>query len=78
MENHQPSRTIPWFLIIVFLLLVAGILITGFLFYHTQQQRIKSEAQNDLAAIADLKVGQITDGDKNAWAMPRWYITTHL
>ena len=59
MKNHLPSRKIPWFLITVFVLLVAGILITGFFFYQAQQKHIKSEAQNYIAAIADLKVSQI-------------------
>ncbi len=59
MEKHRSSRTISWFLIIAFLFLVAGILITGTLFYQAQHDRVKSQAQNTLAAIADLKVGQI-------------------
>jgi PAS domain S-box-containing protein len=59
MKNHLPSRTIPWFLITIFMSLVAGIFIIGFIFYQKQQEHIKIEAQNDLAAIADLKVGQI-------------------
>ena len=59
MNNHLPSRPISWFLITVFVLIVTGTLITGFLFYQAQQKRIKSEAQNYLAAIADLKVSQI-------------------
>ena len=60
MKNHLPSRKIPWFLITVFVLLVTGILFAGFRFYQQQQNRIKSEAQNYLTAIADLKVNQIT------------------
>jgi len=59
MKNHLPSRPIPWFLITVFVLIVIGTLITGFLFYQAQQKHIKSEAQNYLAAIADLKASQI-------------------
>ena len=75
MKNHLPSRRIPWFLITVFVLLVTGILFAGFRFYQQQQNRIKSEAQNYLIAIADLKVNQITqwrreriaDGDHIHW-----------
>jgi two-component system, cell cycle sensor histidine kinase and response regulator CckA len=59
MKLQQPKRTIPWFLITVFLFLVVGILVTGFFFYKAQQKHIKTEAQNNLAAIADLKVDQI-------------------
>jgi two-component system, cell cycle sensor histidine kinase and response regulator CckA len=59
MKKHLPSRIIPWFLVTVFVLMVASILITGSLFYKTQQKRIKLQVQNNLAAIADLKVDQI-------------------
>ncbi|MGD1044148.1 MAG: PAS domain S-box protein [Bacteroidota bacterium] len=59
MKSQQPKQTTPWFLISVFLLLVISILIAGIRFYQVQQTRIKSEAQNYLAAIADLKVSQI-------------------
>jgi two-component system, cell cycle sensor histidine kinase and response regulator CckA len=59
MNNQESKRATPWFLIIVFFLLVTGILATGFFFYHAQQRRIKTEAQNNIAAIADLKVSQI-------------------
>ena len=57
-SQHQKGTT-RWFLIMVFLLFVAGILATGFLFYQSQQQKIKTNAQNNLVAIADLKVDQI-------------------
>ena len=59
MKNHQTSRPIPRFLITVFVLIVVGTFITGFLFYQAQQKRIKSEAENYIAAIADLKSNQI-------------------
>ena len=59
MKPQQPKQTTPWFLISVFLSLVAGILITGFLFYQKQRESIKTDAQNNLAAIADLKADQI-------------------
>jgi PAS domain S-box-containing protein len=59
MHKRLSIQTTSWFLISVFLFLVAGILITGFLFYQKQQERIKLEAQNYLTAIADLKVSQI-------------------
>ncbi len=60
MKFQEPKRTIPWFLIIVFLLLVIGILVTGYFFYRSQQQHFKANAQNHISAIADLKVEQIT------------------
>jgi two-component system, cell cycle sensor histidine kinase and response regulator CckA len=60
MEKNRSIQTTSWFLAIVFLLFVIGILVTGFFFYKSQQRHIKMDAQNNLMAIADLKVGQIT------------------
>ncbi|MGD0589201.1 MAG: PAS domain S-box protein [Bacteroidota bacterium] len=59
MHKRLSIQTTSWFLISVFLFLVAGILITGYFFYQKQQERIKLEAQNYLIAIADLKMNQI-------------------
>ena len=59
MTTQQQRRLIPWFLFNVFLLLSIGILITGFLIYQKQEQRLKSDTHRSLAAIADLKVNQI-------------------
>ena len=59
MKSHHPSRTLSWFLVFAFILLVAGTLATGLLFYKAQEKRLKAEAQKSLAAIADLKEGQI-------------------
>ena len=60
MEIHLPRRKIHWFILIVFVLLVACTLLAGYRFYQAQKKSIKLEAQNDLSAIADLKVSQIT------------------
>ncbi len=59
MKNPAPSRIIPWFLITVFGFLVVCILTAGIIFFLTQQKRLKSEAENYLAAVAELKVNQI-------------------
>ena len=64
MKDHLPNRTIPWFLISIFLSLVIGILIVGLLFYQKQQEHIKIDAENSLTAIADLKAGQIAQWRK--------------
>ena len=59
MEMQRKDRNIPWFLIAVFILLVAGILTTGFLFYQKQHTHLKFDVQENLNAIADLKAEQI-------------------
>ncbi len=74
MKNRQSSRTIPWFLVSVFIFFVIFIPIAGFLFYQTQQRRLKSEAENYLAAIADLKVNQIVQWRRERIADGRLFL----
>jgi two-component system, cell cycle sensor histidine kinase and response regulator CckA len=64
MDDRRPPQTHAWFLIGVFLFLVLGILMTGFLFYQTQQKRIRSDVHTNLSVIADLKVRQIVQWRK--------------
>ena len=60
MKIHLHRRKIHWFIITIFVFVTACILFAGYRFYQSQKQNIKLEAQNDLSAIADLKVNQIT------------------
>ena len=48
-------------LIVVFFILVASFIIAGHYYYLSKDKEIKTAAQNNLAAIADLKIGQITN-----------------
>jgi signal transduction histidine kinase len=61
MTFQKRYKNIPPFFILTFILLSAGILISGHLYYENQKEYIKKEKQQDLAAIADLKVGQIAN-----------------
>jgi PAS domain S-box-containing protein len=54
------TRKIPSHLIAIFLVLSTGIGIAGFLYYANQKEYIRQEKQNELAAIADLKVNEIS------------------
>jgi PAS domain S-box-containing protein len=55
------NKRIPWHLIVIFALLSIGIWISGYLYYKYQKEDIKRDKQEDLAAIADLKVNQIVN-----------------
>jgi PAS domain S-box-containing protein len=55
-KDHQ----IPWILILIFLFMITSIFFTASFYYRFQQRRIVDERQNELAAIADLKIRQIT------------------
>lgn len=51
----------PWHLIVIFLILSIAIWTGGFFYYRHEKERITQNLQQELTAIADLKVKQITD-----------------
>ena len=51
---------IPFRLIAVFLLLTIGIGTAGYFYYENQKSRIINDKQDELSAIANLKINQIT------------------
>lgn len=57
-------NSIPWLLICVFFILVICIISTGSYYYFTKGEEIKEGVQNNLAAIAELKIGEITGWQK--------------
>jgi PAS domain S-box-containing protein len=59
MASEIKERKIPYHLIVIYLLLSAGLWLAGYLYYQNQKEYIKKEKQEDLNAIADLKMGQI-------------------
>jgi len=54
---------IPWNLVVIFLILSVGICAVGYSTYDYQIEQIKISRQEELSAISDLKVSEIT----------RWY-----
>src|SRR4030043_1703271 len=63
MPKEKTSK-IPYHLIIIFLILAAVIGVSGYLYYGKQKEIIKKDKQDDLSAIADLKVSQIVNWRK--------------
>jgi len=66
MKSSLTFRSLPSALIFLFLLLTAGILLSGHLYYQSEENKIVHEKQNELSAIADLKVEHI-----NQWINER-------
>jgi len=65
MGKERGIYKFPLHLAIIFLLLSIGICISGYLYYEKQKQHFKKEIQNELSAIADLKVKQIVNWREN-------------
>ena len=61
MANPVRPRSIPWHLILIFLLLSLGILSTGYFYYNYEQAYFKKQKLDEIAAIADLKIKQIVN-----------------
>ena len=59
MNSADSINKIPWMVVWVFLGLSLIIGLAGFLFYRSSKAEIKKNIENDLAAIADLKVNLI-------------------
>ncbi len=55
------SRKVPYQLLFIFVLLALVISAMGYIYYEGQKRQIEKEKQNELAAIAALKVGQIVN-----------------
>ena len=61
MANPVRPRSIPWHLILIFLLLSLAILSTGYFYYDYEQAYFKKQKLDEIAAIADLKIKQIVN-----------------
>ena len=59
MKSDDSIKKTPWVVILVFLGLSLVIGVAGFRFYRSGKAEIKRNIENDLAAIADLKVSLI-------------------
>jgi two-component system, cell cycle sensor histidine kinase and response regulator CckA len=60
MASPQGTATTPWRFIALFVLFTLGIAAAGVHYYLRQTEYIRREKQNELLAIADLKVRQIS------------------
>ena len=59
MKSNLTFRSFPWLPIYLFLFLTMGILIAVYFHYQLQKIKIMNQVRNELADIADLKVGEI-------------------
>ena len=60
MNHHHQKPPLSWGLISIFIIATAVLFILGILFINSQKNHILNEKENELAAVANLKVGQIS------------------
>ena len=66
MPARLRAEKTPWLLLLVFILLSAGIAAVGLSYYNAEKATHLEHQRSQLAAIADLKIGQIV-----AWRLER-------
>ncbi len=59
MSDKNNLLKLPLYFIVIFIILSIGILTSGYLYYRNQEDYIKREKQQELAAIIALKIDQI-------------------
>jgi PAS domain S-box-containing protein len=57
--NPDIKNTFPWKLAVIFLLFSVAIILVGIFYYESQKNKIFTEQENNLSAIALLKINQI-------------------
>jgi PAS domain S-box-containing protein len=57
--SYGLKDSIPWTLVMIFILFTVLLIMAGILFYSSQRDRIYHEQENSITAIATLKIGQI-------------------
>jgi PAS domain S-box-containing protein len=62
--NVEPTTRASYTFLMVFVLLAAGIVIAGFLYYRNYEIRHRTEVEHQLSAIADLKVDELVHWQK--------------
>jgi PAS domain S-box-containing protein len=60
MNSQQIKPATPWPLFVLFIMLSIGAITIGVLFYYSQKNHILKNSAQELSAISDLKVKQIT------------------
>lgn len=61
MEAKRPPHNISWILCLVFIVVAVGISAAGNVYYTRQRDQIRSGKEDELEAIASLKVKEIVD-----------------
>lgn len=67
-SSPELKNTIPWILVVTFIVFSVAIIVGGIFFYKSQRNRIFTENQNSLAAISTLKIRQIEEWRKERLA----------
>jgi hypothetical protein len=65
--TEEKRSRIPVALVFIFLLLIAGMVIVGYITYGLYEKQYRTEIERQLSAVAELKVGELAQ-----WRRERW------
>src|SRR5665647_548309 len=63
-NSGNNEKRIFYYFVIIFIFFAIGIIIAGVLYYKSNEKQFRTEIENQLTAIADLKVSQIVQWQK--------------
>jgi hypothetical protein len=62
-QKVKDKFTLPGF-ILIFLILAAGLISAGYIYYQNYEQRYRAEVERRLSAVAGLKIGELVQWRK--------------
>ena len=80
MQSYNNKEKQPLFylnLILLFLIFAIGIIIAAYLYYNNYEKQYRTEFENQLNAIADLKTGKSCSGGKSGLETGVYFIKTN-
>jgi signal transduction histidine kinase len=63
-SSETIRQKLPFNLVVIFLVLIVGIMITGYLYYAQQKKQLKKEVGKNISSIAELKTREIVKWKK--------------
>ena len=59
LNRPREGRWVSWYLLFIFIALTIGIGASGYFYYKSQEKQLRDATNDQLSAVADLKVNQI-------------------
>jgi len=59
LSRPREGRWVSWYLLFIFIALTIGIGVSGYFYYKTQEKELRDATNDQLSAVADLKVNRL-------------------
>jgi PAS domain S-box-containing protein len=61
MPSEATRDKYPFHLLLIFLFLSAGIIVSGYLYYHNYEKQYRAKVEQELSGIAEMKIDELVD-----------------